>query len=30
MDSVTIVRAISGILFAFVLSVLVWRRKKTA
>lgn len=30
MDSVTVIRVFSGILFVVVLSVLIWRRKKTA
>ncbi len=30
MDSVTVIRVFSGILFVVVLSVVVWRRKKTA
>ena len=30
MDSVTVVRLLSGILFVVVLSVLIWLRKKTA
>jgi len=30
MDSVTVIRALSGVLFVIVLSVMIWRRKKTA
>jgi Trk-type K+ transport system membrane component len=30
MDSVTVIRIFSGILFVVVLSVLIWRRKKIA
>jgi hypothetical protein len=30
MDSVTVIRALSGVLFVVVLSVMIWRRKKTA
>jgi LPXTG-motif cell wall-anchored protein len=30
MDSVTVIRIFSGVLFVVVLSVLFWRRKKTA
>jgi hypothetical protein len=30
MDSVTVIRVFSGLLFMVVLSVLIWRRKKTA
>ena len=30
MDSVTVIRVFSGILFVVVLSVVIWRRKRTA
>jgi hypothetical protein len=30
MDSTTIIRVVSGVLFVVVLTVLVWRRKSTA
>jgi LPXTG-motif cell wall-anchored protein len=30
MDSSTIIRVVSGMLFVVVLAVLIWRRKKTA
>ncbi len=30
MDSVTMIRVFSGILFVAVLSLVIWRRKKTA
>jgi len=30
MDGVTVIRALSGVLFVIVLSVMIWRRKKTA
>jgi hypothetical protein len=30
MDSTTIIRVVSGMLFVVVLAVLIWRRKRTA